>query len=339
MNAQVWLRGIGVALMLGSPALSAAVCGQCRITAADPALHAIIAEDAQVELLADGFRWVEGPVWAGRGLLFSDIPANRIYRWQPPGRVSVFLERSGYHGSVPFRGAEPGSNGLILDAAGRLVICEHGNRRITRLEHDGTRRVLAQRYRGRRLNSPNDATFHPDGSLYFTDPPFGLPGSFQDPARELDFSGIYRVRADGVVELMSRELRAPNGLAFSPDGRTLYVTDVDPRRSAWLAFPVAEGHRLGRPRVLRDITHLSGPGRGAPDGLKVDRDGHLFGAGPGGVFVMTATGQLLGTIELGVPTANVAWGDDGSTLYIAADSGIYRLRTLTRGARFFTEAS
>lgn len=329
--------GLTAALWQISPALWAAHslpewCKACQVREHDPALRGLIAPGTRIELVSAGYRWVEGPVWYGRALLFSDIPANRIYRWQPPGEVTVFLEPSGYSGTAPFGGAEPGANGLTRDPEGRLVICEHGDRRITRLEADGSRTVLADRYQGRRLNSPNDAVYHASGDLYFTDPPFGLPGQFDDPGRELDFSGIYRVTPDGSVELLSRALKAPNGLAFSPDGRELYVTDVDPARPAWLAFPVAADGRLGEPRMLRDARAESGPGRGAPDGLKVDHSGHLFGAGPGGVFVLSPTGALLGTLELGVPTSNVAWGDDGSTLYITADTALYRVRTATSAA-------
>lgn len=335
--------GIATALWQISPALwavhaptlsgpaqrIATPCTACRVREHDPALRTIIPPGAGIELVSAGYRWVEGPVWYRGALLFSDIPANRVYRWQPPAAPVVFLEPSGYTGAVPFRGAEPGANGLTVDPLGNLVICEHGDRRVTRLETDGSRTVLADRYDGRRLNSPNDAVYARNGDLYFTDPPFGLPGQFDDPDRELDFSGIYRVTRHGEVELLSRALKAPNGLAFSPDGTVLYVTDVDPARPAWMAFPVRSDGRLGDPRVLRDASAESGPGRGAPDGLKVDHEGHLFGAGPDGVYVMSATGALLGMLDLGVPTANVAWGDDGRTLYITASTAVYRIRTLS----------
>lgn len=314
-------------------------CELCQVQALDPGFWNLFPQNALIERIGSDFDWVEGPVWFEESLLFSDIPANRIYRWKPDGTFSVFLEQSGYQGLEAFTGAEPGSNGLALDASGRLVICEHGSRRITRLEADGSRTVLAERYAGRRLNSPNDLAFDRNGSLYFTDPPFGLPGQFSDPGKELAFSGIYRRHSNGMVELLSRRLKAPNGLAFSPGGETLYVTDVDPERPAWYAFPVNAQGRLGEPRLLYDASAESGAGRGAPDGLKVDVTGHLFGAGPGAVFVMTAQGQLLGKLIIGTPVANVAWGDDGSTLYITADNSVYRIRTRTRGTGIESEVA
>jgi gluconolactonase len=304
-----------------------------RIVRLDPRFDRLIAPDAQLEQIASGHRWVEGPAWDRRdgALLFSDIPANTVYRWDSTGGVRPFLRPSGYSGAEPFTGKEPGSNGLTFDASGRLVLCEHGDRRISRLESDGRRSVLVDRYQGRRLNSPNDAVYSKSGDLYFTDPPFGLPGTFDDRQRELPYSGVYRLRRDGALELLTNALRAPNGIALSPDERTLYVTDVDPDRPAWLAFELDEDG-LGAQRTFADARPWTRLRRGGPDGLDPDVQGHLFAAGPEGVFVFAPDGALLGVIETGVPTANVAWGEDGSTLFIAADTSIYRLRTLTRGA-------
>lgn len=304
-----------------------------RIVRLDPRLDALLAPDARLERIAGDHRWVEGPVWDRRGnaLLFSDIPANAVYRWESRSGVQPYLKPSGYTGAAPFAGREPGSNGLTFDAAGRLVLCEHGDRRIGVLEADGRHRVLVDRYRGRRLNSPNDLVYARNGDLYFTDPPFGLPDTFDDPQRELTFSGVYRLRADGALELLTDELRAPNGIALSPDERTLYVTDVDPGRPAWLAFDLGD-EGLAERRMLADARPWTRLRRGGPDGLDADAYGHLFAAGPEGVFVFAPDGALLGVIDTGVPTANVAWGEDGATLFIAADTSIYRLRTLTRGA-------
>jgi gluconolactonase len=304
-----------------------------RIVRLDPRLDLLVAQDARLEQIATGHRWVEGPAWDRRSnaLLFSDIPANTVYRWERSTGVHSFLAPSGYTGKTPFTGREPGSNGLTFDADGRLVLCEHGDRRITRLEAEGARSVLVDRYRGRRLNSPNDAVYSRGGDLYFTDPPFGLPGTFDDPGRELPFSGVYRLRRDGTLELLTNTLRAPNGIALSPDERTLYVTDVDTERAAWLAYRLRDDG-LGERRVLADARPWMRLRRGGPDGLDADAAGNLFAAGPEGVFVFASDGALLGVIETGVPTANVAWGEDGSTLFIAADTSIYRLRTRTRGA-------
>ena len=306
-----------------------------RIVRLDPDFDRLVPAHARLEKIADGHDWVEGPLWdeANGQLLYSDIPRNTVYRWREGVGVGVFLRPSGYTGAAPFAGREPGSNGLLLDRQGRLVLCAHGDRRIVRLEPDGSLTTLVDRYRGRRLNSPNDAVYRSNGDLYFTDPPFGLPGAFDDPGKELDFSGVYRLRGDGTLELLSRALRAPNGIAFSPDERTLYVTDVDPRRPAWHAYDVREDGTLGGPRVLLDALPLASARRGGPDGLEVDVHGNLFAAGPEAVYVIAPDGRVLGAIETGVPTANVAWGGDGSTLYIAADSAIYRIGLTTHGAR------
>jgi gluconolactonase len=316
--------------LLPMPAPAAPTAGD--IERLDPRFDHIVPPGAGLEKIADGFAWVEGPVWDRRSgsLLFSDIPNNAVYRWDERNGVSLFLEPSGYTGTEPFTGREPGSNGLTFDGAGRLVLAEHGDRRIARLETDGSKTTLASRYRGLRLNSPNDLVYRSNGDLYFTDPPFGLPRTFDDPAKELPFQGIYRLTPEGRLDLLTADLRAPNGLAFSPDEKTLFVTDVDPRRSAWLAFDVNEDGTLGRSRVLRDVTAISHKGTGAPDGIKVDREGNLFGAGPGGIYVFAPDGTHLGTIHTGVATGNCAWGEDGSVLYITASTAVYQIRLRTK---------
>lgn len=307
-----------------------------RVVRLDARFDRLVASEASLEKIADGFGWVEGPVWdRARGfLLFSDIPANTVYKWQAGRGASVFLERSGYTGSAPFTGREPGSNGLAIDGAGRLVLCEHGDRRIARLEAHGGKTTLADRYRGKRLNSPNDLTFHSGGDLYFTDPPFGLPRGFADPGRQLAWSGVYRLQPDGTLTLLSTELRAPNGIVFSPDERTLYVSNADRERAIWMAYEVTGDGTLGRGRVFFDATRQARTRPGAPDGMKVDRQGDLFAAGPGGVYVIAPDGAHLGSLETGGIVSNVAWGDDGSTLYLTADRALYRVRLLTRGAGF-----
>jgi gluconolactonase len=304
-----------------------------RIVRLDPRFDALVATDARLDVIARNHRWLEGPAWnaAEAALYYSDIPANAIYRWTTETGSEVFLMPSGYSGGTPFAGREPGSNGLVFDPLGRLVVCEHGDRRITRLETDGTRTVLASRYRGRRLNSPNDAVFASNGDLYFTDPPFGLPDTFTDAARELDLQGVYRRRANGTLELVIADVEAPNGIALSIDERTLYVTDVGATRPAWLAFDLTLDGSVMTRRVIADAAPWMQVRRGGPDGLEPDAAGNLFAAGPEGVFVFAPDGALLGLIDTGVPTANVEWGDDGQTLFIAAETQILRLRTLTRG--------
>jgi gluconolactonase len=275
-------------------------------------------------------------VWDRRAghLLGSDIPKNAVYRWAPGSGVSLFLTPSGYTGVAPFAGREPGSNGLAFDPRGRLVLAEHGDRRIARLEPDGRKTTLVDRYQGRRLNSPNDLVFTSNGDLYFTDPPFGLPKAFDDPAKELPFSGVFRLSAAGQVTLLTSELRAPNGLAFSPDERVLYVSNADRARAVWMAYDVREDGSLAAGRVFFDATARAQTLKGTPDGMKADRDGHLFAAGPGGIYVLAPDGTHLGSLETGGVVSNVAWGEDGSVLYITGDTAIYRIRLFTRGAGF-----
>jgi gluconolactonase len=307
-----------------------------RIVRLDPRMDRIAGRDAKLEKIAGGYNWVEGPVWNRKEgyLLFSDIPSNSIFKWRPGEEATLFMRPSGYTGAAPFEGREPGSNGLAYDARGRLVLCEHGDRRVARLEDDGRKTTLADRFEGKRLNSPNDLAFKSNGDIYFTDPPFGLPKTFNDPRRELPFCGVYRLSADGKLTLLTKEIKAPNGIAFSPDEKTLYVTEVEANSPAWLAFDVKEDGTLANRRVFFDAKPWSKTRPGAPDGLKVDREGNLFATGPGGVYFFAPDGTHLGIIETGVPTANCAWGDDGSTLYITADKAVYRIRLNTKGAGF-----
>ncbi len=301
-----------------------------------PVFDQIVPANAKLEKISDGHTWIEGPAWnaKGRYLLFSDIPANAIFMWKEGKGTSLFMKPSGYSGKAPFAGREPGSNGLTFDQDGRLIICEHGDRRVTRIEADGRRKVLADSFNGRRLNSPNDAVVAPNGDIYFTDPPFGLPATFSDSGRELDFCGVYRLSVDGELTLLTKEIGAPNGIAFSPDGKRLYITDVDARRPAWLVYDVDNGGLITNGRLFHDAAQFIGQYPGAPDGLKVDRQGYVFGSGPGGVYVFSPEGTHLGTIITGVATSNCAWGDDGSTLYITAGRTLYRIRLNTKGPGF-----
>jgi gluconolactonase len=305
-----------------------------QIVRLDARFDELVPHGAKIEKLADGFAWSEGPVWnrAGGFLLFSDVPNNKILKWKAGEGVSVFLDRSGYTGEAAFTGREPGSNGLAFDNEGRLVFCQHGNRAISRLEKDGRRTVLADRYQGKRINSPNDVIFKSNGDIYFTDPPFGLPGTYDDPAREVDFCGVYRVTRDGNVTLLTKEVQAPNGIAFSPDEKTLFVSDS--ARTLWFAFEVQPDGTLGASRVLYDGTALKKDRPGVADGLKVDARGNLFAAAPGGIFVIAPDGTLLGRFDFGTATGNCAFGDDGKTLFITSNTGLYRVRLATKGAGF-----
>lgn len=306
------------------------------IVALDPRFERLVPSGARIERIADGFTWVEGPAWdrRGRRLLFTDIPNNVVYAWSEQHGVRVFLQPSGYSGAERFAGPEPGANGLAFDAKGRLLLCQHGDRRIARLESDGHLVPVADRYEGKRLNSPNDVFVAPTGDLYFTDPPFGLPKQFDDPGQELGFTGVYRLGRDGRLALLSRELTAPNGIALSPSGRTLYVSNADPTNPVWMAFDVAADGSLGHGRVFHDGRPHVAQAAGVPDGMDIDRDGNLFAAGPGAVFVFAPDGTLLGRINFGIAVSNTAWGDDGSTLYITASTGVYRMKLRTRGLGF-----
>ncbi|NOS80482.1 MAG: SMP-30/gluconolactonase/LRE family protein [Nitrospira sp.] len=305
------------------------------ITSLDPRFDQLVPKGAKLDKVADGFTWVEGPVWHKQGgyLLFSDIPANSVYKWKPGEGVSLFLKNSGYSGLAPFMGKEPGSNGLTLDDQGRLVLCRHGDRQIGRLESNGMIVSLVDHYNGHRVNSPNDLVFKSNGDLYFTDPPFGLPQAFDDP-RKAHVQGVYRLSQDGKVTLLIHDIKAPNGIAFSPDEKTLYVSDVDPKRAAWLAYDVNKDGTVTNGRQFFDATRWRKDPFFGPDGFKVDRQGNVFGARPGGLSVIAPDGTLLGTVETGQPTSNVAWGEDGQTLFITGGSSVYRLHLTTGAARY-----
>jgi len=300
----------------------------------DSRIDALLPKDAVAEKLADGFAWSEGPVWDRKAaqLLFSDVPNNVIHKWKEGDGLGVSLRPSGYTGSEPFTGREPGSNGLTFDAQGRLTICQHGDRRVARLDAEGRFTTVADRWEGKRFNSPNDLVFKSNGDLYFTDPPYGRPETFKDPGREISFTGVYRVTANGTVTVLTKELTAPNGIAFSPDEKTLYVAQSDAERPIIMAFPVKADGTLDEGRELvNGLADVKAGKPGAFDGLKVDEKGNLFATGPGGVWVLAPDGTQLGLIDMGQPTANVGWGGDGSTLYITSNHELYRMKTTTRG--------
>ena len=305
---------------------------ETKIIRKDSALDTIISPDAKIEKLAGGFQFTEGPVWVREGgyLLFSDPNNNLIYRWSEDDGVSIYRTHSGYSGTDIGEYGQPGSNGLTLDAQGRVTINEHGNRRVTRLEKNGQLTVLADRYEGKRLNSPNDLVYRSDGALYFTDPPFGLPKFFDDPRKELPFSGVYCL-IHGELKLVSTNLTGPNGLAFSPDEKYLYVDDWDDKKKIILRYDVQRDGSLTNKSTFLDAT--SEPGEDAWDGLKVDRLGNVYASGPGGLWIISPEGKHLGTIVGPEHPHNLAWGgEDHKTLYLAAQTGLYRVSVKIPGA-------
>ncbi len=301
----------------------------------DPALNTLLPPGAEIEVLAYGFQWAEGPVWVEPGgyLLFSDIPANAVYRWDEGKPARIYLKPSGYTGTAE-RGGEMGANALLLDQQGRLVLCQHGDRRLAYMdaplnEPQAVFVTLADKWQGKRFNSPNDAAFHSSGAIYFTDPPYGLEKQERDPAREIPFQGVYRLLPDGTVELLIRDLTRPNGIAFSPDENTLYVANSDPKRAVIMAYEVDEDGKPRNGRVLRDFTDLVGKEPGLPDGMKVNKGGILFATAPGGVWVLSPEGKALGVIRTTHATANCAFGNGGRMLYMTASS--YLLRVPLKG--------
>jgi gluconolactonase len=302
----------------------------------DPSMQNLISIDAKVEVLTSGFKWSEGPVWIRNGgyLLFSDVPKNTIYKWSEKSGLSTFLTPSGYTGLGEYSD-EPGSNGLSLDHLGRLIACEHGDRRISALPLDvGGKVTLADRYKGKRFNSPNDLVQNIGNKhIYFTDPPYGLLKKENDPTREIKEFGVYKVSPEGSVEQIISNLTRPNGLAFSPNGQTLYIAQSDPERAIWMSYPVLENGQVGKGTLLYDATPLLKSGKqGLPDGFKVDKEGNLWSSGPGGLLIISPKGKLLGRIALPDLVSNCAWGDDGSTLYLTVNSQVCRIKTKTKGA-------
>ena len=304
----------------------------------DAAFDKLIAKDTKIEVLADGYKWTEGPVWFKResALLFTDIPNNRVVKFDPKdGSTKDFLKPSGYTGKDEFKGTEPGANGLAFDKDGTLFLCQHGDRRVAKLAADGKFYTVVDKFEGKRLNSPNDLVFAKNGDIYFTDPPYGLPGNVLDPKnpnRELDFQGVYRLTPKGELSLLTKEMTKPNGIGLSPDEKTLYVANSDPDKAIWMAFPLADG-KLGKGKVLFDATAdvKASPDKGLPDGLKVDKDGNIFATAVNGVYVLTPDGKLLGRIVTNDKTANCAWGDDGTTLYMSTNHKLTRIKTTTKG--------
>jgi gluconolactonase len=313
----------------------------------DLALDRLVAPDAKLERVATGFdKWTEGPVWTREGnLLFAEIPANNIVQWVPGKGASVFMHPSGYRGSEPYNGPESGSNGMTLDADGRVSVVGHAGRTVWRMESVDPKAqvtVLADSYQGKKLNSPNDLVYKSDGSLYFTDPPYGLQTqSDNDPQKDLQVNGVYRLpgarqHKPGTapdrdkLQLVIRDLARPNGLVFSPDEKFLYVAESGKRQ--WMRYRVQSDGSVTEGTLFLDAS--TDPAEGGPDGLRVDKLGNIYGSGPGGVWIISPEGKHIGTIKVPERVSNVAWGEkDGKTLYITASTSLYRIKLKVPGVR------
>lgn len=295
----------------------------------DPAFDALVPADAQIEKIATGFGFIEGPLWRPEGAVwFSDVRGNVVREWKTDGTVTEILRPGGYDGDTLPPDGYNGPNGMTFDNDGSVLLSQHGNRQIARIAKDGTVTTVIDRFEGKRINSPNDVVFHRDGALYFTDPPYGLPGQNDDPEKEVDFNGVYRY-ADGDLTAVVRDIVWPNGIAFSPDYQTMYVANSDPVERHWMAYDVNDDGSVSNGRVFLDVSAESAPG--LADGLKVDELGNVWATGPGGIWVIDPSGKHIGTIQPEEGPANLAWGDDGKTIYITAGTSLYRLRTSVNG--------
>ncbi len=300
----------------------------------DNQIDGVIPTEANIEILDEGFDWTEGPLWVNQGqyLLFSDIPPNRVYKWKDGEGTSIYLDPSGYTGEKS-RGGEPGSNGLLINNEGQLVLCQHGDQRLAIMnaqmaEPKSDFLTLVDNYQGKRLNSPNDAAFHSNGDLYFTDPPYGLEQLLDDPNKQIPFQGVYRLGKNGEASLLTDQLSRPNGIAFSPDEKTLYVANSDPEKAIWMAYDVMDDGSISNGRIFYDATGQVTTKKGLPDGLKVNNDGIIFATGPGGVFVFTPEAKLLGIIETGEATSNCALDAGQKTLYMTADMYLLKVKLI-----------
>jgi gluconolactonase len=330
---------------LGAPYTAAAqasikTTAGSRIERLDPALDALLDQNARVEQLAEGFAWTEGPVWRrDKGyLLFSDIPHNTVWKWNEAEGLSIYMRPAGYAFGTNPPGRELGTNGLTFDKNGTLVVADHGNRGISRWNDSlFTRTVVVDRFEGKRFNSPNDLVWAPNGDLYFTDPSYGLRGLNKDPAKELPFNGVFRLSASGELSVVTRDLTFPNGVGLSPDGRTLYIGISDPENPYIMAYDVPPdgGSNFGKARIFMDgRARVQQKLQGSFDGLKVDARGNVWSTAPGGILIISPAGKHLGTIVPGDVVANLAFGDDGSTLYMTVNNKLMRVRTKTKGLGF-----
>ena len=297
----------------------------------DDRINALIPASAAVEKLAGGFQFIEGPQWFPSGhLWFSDVVGNVVRQWSPDGTVTEILKPGGYDGTDAPAGAFIGPNGMIADKDGAVLLAQHGNRRIVRIDKDRKVTTLVDRFQGKRFNSPNDLVYKSDGSLYFTDPPYGLAGGDTDPKKELKFNGVFRL-AGGKLQVVVKDLTRPNGIAFSPDEKVLYVANSDPKQKVWMRYDVKPDGTVANGKVFFDVTAETADG--LPDGMKLDAQGNVYGSGPGGVWVFSPEGKHLGTIKPAETPANCNWGDDGKSLYITARTGLYRIKLAVEGKK------
>jgi gluconolactonase len=324
-------------LVIGCLAISCRVANEVRsvgsIERIDASLDAVVSKEAAIEVLAEGYEWSEGPVWidSKKMLLFSDVPKNTIYKWTPQDGAKVYLSPSGYTGAEPSQSREPGSNGLTLDKAGHLIVCQHGDRRVARLEADLDSPqpvfvTLADRFEGKKFNSPNDAAVRSSGDIFFTDPPYGLPQQENDSTREIPFQGVFKISTSGAVSVLVDSLTRPNGIAFTPDEKTFLVANSDPARAIWYAFDLGENDSIVNARIFHNATEAAKTDKGLPDGLRIDRKGNIFATGPGGVWIFNAEGKLIGKIRVPEATANCELADDDKTLYITSDMYLLRVK-------------
>ncbi len=309
-----------------------AIFEEGEIEAYEESLWSIVPKATRIEVIAEGHDWTEGPLWLPdqEMLLYSDIPRNAIYSWKEGEEAKLYLQPSGFMGEK-FEGSEPGANGLLLNNEGKLVLCQHGDRQMALmqspvLEPTANYKTLTSAFKGKRFNSPNDAVYKSDGDLYFTDPPYGLPQRMNDPNKELAYQGVYRLSQEGELTLLTTEFTRPNGIAFSPDEKKLYVANSDPELAIWKVFDVMEDGSISNGKLFYDVTELVPKEKGLPDGLKVDNNGNLFATGPGGVFIFSPKGKVLGKIKTGQATSNCAFNADKSSLYITADSYVLRVQ-------------
>jgi gluconolactonase len=329
-----FLAFITVACSTGSPPIPApekpAAIGS--IVRLDPAFDELVPKDAQLEKVADGFTFTEGPLWRPSGVLwFSDVVGNVVRQWSPDGKVTEILNPGGYDGkgNLP-AGGYNGPNGMAADKDGAVLLCQHGYRRIVRISKDMKITTVVDKYEGKRLNSPNDLAYRLDGSLYFTDPPYGLPKGDDDPAKELKFNAVFRL-ANGKLLPVIKDLSRPNGIAISPDQKTLYVGNSDEKNRIWMAYDIAENGTVNNGRLFADVT--AEKDAGVPDGMKVDSQGNLWASGPGGIWVFSPAGKHLGTIKMPEIPANCNWGDDWKSVYITARTSLYRIKLAVTGEK------